>query len=180
MEDTKYGAARGLIKFVLVVNLLIGLLAAILGLLSIENARSGTEVMFSMLIAAGGIIFALVSYAIFEFFKAFLDLVDNSHVIKNNLLKGNDIVGTEKPAPAISPTQQTRKEPALVKNDSDSTSSAPPDFNKLVTEHTKKNSKGKTVTIFEFQDGSFIVENQQGRWERFDSLENAIKGTSTD
>lgn len=107
MEETKYRAARGLIKFVLAVNLLIGLLAIILGLMALNVRSSGTEVMFSMLIVAGGVIFALVSYAIFEFFEAFLDLVDNSHVIKDNLLKGDNISDPEKPAPALIPTQST-------------------------------------------------------------------------
>ena len=49
----------------------------------------------------------------------------------------------------------------------------PPDFNRLLKERKEKNSTGKTVTIFEFDEGSFVIENSDGRWERYDTLEEA-------
>ena len=51
--------------------------------------------------------------------------------------------------------------------------SLPPDFNRLLKEHEEKNLKGKTITIFEFDEGSFVVENSDGRWARYDTLEQA-------
>ncbi|TQM93775.1 hypothetical protein [Roseinatronobacter monicus] len=84
---TQYGAARSLILIVLIASLIASGLIAIAGLMSISDFGA-----FSFLMIAGGILLWLVSFAIYEFFKAFLDLVDNSQTIKDQLRETNKLL----------------------------------------------------------------------------------------
>lgn len=48
-----------------------------------------------------------------------------------------------------------------------------PDFNLMIKEHRVFNVNDKRITIYEFDDGSFVTENSEGKWASFDSLESA-------
>lgn len=70
-----------------------------------------------------------------------------------------------------------RREQVATTSSSDKIS-LPPDFNRLVKERKEKNPFGATVTIYEFDEGSFVIENSNGQWERYDTLEEAKSNAS--
>ena len=86
MEKTQYSAARFLIVVVMLLSIAIGALMVLGGLSMMNDARTLTNFWLGLGVGIGGFLFAAVAYALYEFFKAFLDLVDNSHVIKQELL----------------------------------------------------------------------------------------------
>lgn len=86
MEKTQYSAARFMIVVVMLLGIVVGAVMVFAGLGVMRNARSDPEFWIGFIAGIGGFLFAAIAYALYEFFKAFLDLVDNSHVIKQELM----------------------------------------------------------------------------------------------
>lgn len=87
MEKTNYEFARSLIKIFAFIGVAIGLIIMLAGAAPLfTGVARPLDFVYSMITLLGGLIVAGLSYALYEFFKAFLDLVDNSHVIKQELM----------------------------------------------------------------------------------------------
>lgn len=87
MEKTNYEFARSLIQIFAFIGVAIGVTMALVGVYPLVTGQIKTlEFIYSVLTMLAGLVVAGVSMAIYEFLKAFLDLVDNSHVIKQQLL----------------------------------------------------------------------------------------------
>ena len=96
MEKTNYEFARSLIKIVAFIGLAIGVIMALVGVFPLVTGQiKALDFIYSLLTVLAGLVVAGVSTAIYEFFKAFLDLVDNSHVIKQELLTQRQSKGIE-------------------------------------------------------------------------------------
>ena len=86
MEKTQYSAARFLIVVVMLLSIATGAMMVFASLAMMSDARTEAHFWLGLVVGVGGFLFAAVAYALYEFFKAFLDLVDNSYVIKQELM----------------------------------------------------------------------------------------------